>query len=198
MRFPFDRKFVYPSKEEAEEAVVRQELRLNLVVQWLAAHGAPITYEVIVVCADFPSPTAPLHWCIAYLVYAGKDDDKQPARVQMQLYHALQRPDIALLDLSRGFGSAAPTEEQPFRRLASKQITLEHWIEPDPFVELPPVPRPFGPYRDQFDTECMLSSSSDQFNLGAQWIEPDETLWQKEKARRGPIPYFRWRQISTL
>lgn len=198
MSFPFDRRFVYPSKNEAEEAVIHQENRINHVAQWLAEHGAPITYEVIVVCSDFPSKLAPLHWCIPHLVYHGQDDDKRPARIQMSLYHALQRPDIALVDLSRGLGSAAPTPEQPFRRLPSKQITLEHWIEPEPFMELPPVPRPFGPYRDDSDDECMLSNSSDQFKTGAQWTDSDESLWEKEETRRGFARYWRWRQISTV
>jgi len=202
MSFPFDRRFVYPSKEEAEEAIVRQENRINLVSAWLIAHGAPKSFEVATVCFAFPSLTAPLHWCINYLIFEGTDDDDSPALIQLGLFHALQRPDIALVDLSRGLGSdAEPKPGHARRRLPSKQITLERWIEPEPFVELPPVPRPFGPYRDQFDEECMLSNSSDQFKVGAHWTEPDETLWEKEQAVRkfmGYIRYFRWRQISTV
>lgn len=195
--FPYDRRFVYPSKQEATEAIVTQANRINLVLGWLHDHKAPQKYEILTLCSTFPSET-PQPKCMNYVRFEGIDDDAHETDCMVNLWAMLSRPDIALVDLSRRFGSADPEPLKPWNRKPSKLIVLERWIEPEPFIVLPPVPRPFGPHPDQFAQDCMLSNSSDQFKEGAQWTEPDETLWQKEQAYRGFVQYFRWRQISTV
>jgi len=195
--FPYDRRFVYPTRRDALEGVEAQEPRINQVGAWLLDHGAPRPFKIQVVCSDFPGkPQA--HFCVAYLVFNGIDDDKTQAHIRLTLYHVLQRPDIALMNIARDLGSDDPSTEDPRRRKMSEQIVWERWIEPEPIRPPQPVPRPFGPHIDEYDSECMLSNSTDQFKVGALWTEPDETLWKKEKTYWSYIVYFHWRPISTV
>lgn len=198
MSFDYDRRFVYPTQNDAAEAIERQADRTNLVLGWLHAHKAPERYHILTICNPFPSVAEPMK-CMNYLRFEGTDDDGHPAVCMMNLFHALSNPFVTLADLSFAFGSADPQPQRPWNRKPSQVIVIERWIEPEPWIELPPVPQPFGPHPDQFDDECMLSNSSDQFMLGAQWTKADGTLWQKEEAVRTRWGvYRRWRQISNV
>lgn len=198
MGFDYDRRFVYRSEEEAAAAIERQADRINLVLAWLHKHKAPENFEILTQCSPFPSETEPMK-CMNYLRFEGHDDDGKKKAATLNLWTALSNPFVALADLSRRFGSADPQPGRPWNRKPSRVIVMERWIEPDPLTPLPPVPRPFGPHRDQFDDECMLSTSSDQFKTGAQWTEPDGILWQKEEAVRARWGvYFRWRPRSNV
>jgi len=195
--WPYDRRSIYPTRQDALESVVAQEARINDVTEWLFAHGAPRPAKVSIVCNDFPGDP-PSHWCTTELDLHGTDDDKKPVQMRLRLYYVLRNPDIGLMDIARALGSDDPTEEQRHHRKLSKQIRYERWIEPEPIRPPQPVPRPFGPHIDPHDADCMLSNSTDQFIVGALWTQPDETLWQKEKAYWGFVPYHRWRPRSTV
>jgi len=197
MSFDYDKRFVYATEDEAVAAISRQSDRINLVLAWLEAHGAPKGHVILTQCCPFPSTAEPMK-CMNYLRWTGRDEDDKETECIGNLFTALSNPFVALADLSYRFGSADPEPHNVWRRKPAQAIIMERWIEPVPFVELPPVPQPFGPHPDFYDDECMLSNSSDQFILGAHWTKQDGSLWEKESAMRGFVRYFRWREISTV
>jgi hypothetical protein len=101
----------------------------------------------------------------------------------MDVVLMIARPQIALWTLAADFKDL-DIRKRPW------------WQEPAP--PPPPVPRPISEHVDQRDPACMLSRGVpyDRFQMGAQWVDPDGTVWVKERARSWFSTYARWRKVA--